>query len=331
MVCAPSRAGSRSSTRPTSTTSAERGDHGPVLPKLALRARSSCRDEGARPRCRATNGRGLSRKHIMEAIDASLQRLGRTTSTSTRSTAGTRDADRGDDRGAARRRRAGKARYIGASSMSAWQFAKTLTRTSGRPRAFVSMQNHYTLVYREEEREMIPLCIGQGIAVLPWSPLARGLLAGNPRAKAAATTRADTDRLDDCALRPRSSTAPVIDPSRRLPPSSRAARSRARLAATPATRDRADHRRDEDRPSRGCHRGRGARADVLTRLRGSWSPTWHTLFRATIKSGAVESALQRGKGELGGTGEGPDQVDRRWRARRSEPDRRLPRGEAARH
>ena len=72
--------------------------------------------------------------------------------------------------------KAGKARYIGASSMYAWQFAKAQSVAKTR---FVSMQNHYNLVYREEEREMIPQCLDQGIGVLPWSPLARGLLAGN--------------------------------------------------------------------------------------------------------------------------------------------------------
>jgi aryl-alcohol dehydrogenase (NADP+) len=74
----------------------------------------------------------------------------------------------------------GKARYIGASSMYAWQFAKALHTSEVRNWAhFVSMQNHYNLVYREEEREMIPLCQDQGIGLIPWSPMARGFLAGN--------------------------------------------------------------------------------------------------------------------------------------------------------
>ena len=108
---------------------------------------------------------------------------GSTTSTSTRSTASTR-------RPRSRRRwrrwttwsSAGKARYIGASSMYAWQFAKALYLADrhGWTR-FVSMQNHYNLVYREEEREMLPLCREEGIGVIPWSPLARGFLAGNRR------------------------------------------------------------------------------------------------------------------------------------------------------
>jgi aryl-alcohol dehydrogenase-like predicted oxidoreductase len=96
--------------------------------------------------------------------------------------------------------RAGKARYIGASSMYAWQFAKA---QAVAPTRFVSMQNHYNLVYREEEREMIPQCIDQGVAVLPWSPLARGLLAGNrTREGGRLTTRARTDAFGDSLYTP---------------------------------------------------------------------------------------------------------------------------------
>ena len=95
--------------------------------------------------------------------------------------------------------RAGKARYIGASSMFAWQFAKaqrTACRQGGAP--FVSMQNHYNLVYREEEREMIPLCLDQGVGVIPYSPLARGLLSGSrQRGEPRATVRAGSDPLAD--------------------------------------------------------------------------------------------------------------------------------------
>jgi 1-deoxyxylulose-5-phosphate synthase len=96
--------------------------------------------------------------------------------------------------------RTGKARYIGASSMYAWQFA---TAQAVAPTRFVSMQNHYNLVYREEEREMIPQCIDQGVAVLPWSPLARGLLAGNrTREGERLTTRARTDSFGDSLYTP---------------------------------------------------------------------------------------------------------------------------------
>jgi aryl-alcohol dehydrogenase-like predicted oxidoreductase len=95
---------------------------------------------------------------------------------------------------------AGKARYIGASSMFAWQFAKA-QRVARTP--FVSMQNHYNLIYREEEREMIPQCVDQGVGVIPWSPLARGLLAGNrTREGERRTTRAKTDAFGDSLYKP---------------------------------------------------------------------------------------------------------------------------------
>ncbi|HJU00809.1 MAG TPA: aldo/keto reductase, partial [Actinomycetes bacterium] len=94
----------------------------------------------------------------------------------------------------------GKARYLGASSMHAWQFAKA-QRVAPTP--FVSMQNHYNLIYREEEREMIPQCLDQGVGVVPWSPLARGLLAGTVTASGERrTTRAGTDRFIDSLYRP---------------------------------------------------------------------------------------------------------------------------------
>ena len=94
---------------------------------------------------------------------------------------------------------AGKARYLGASSMYAWQFAKAqyAAQSAGRTR-FISMQNHYNLVYREEEREMIPLCLDQGVGVIPYSPLARGLLGGNrQRGERQQTVRAGNDPLAD--------------------------------------------------------------------------------------------------------------------------------------
>jgi aryl-alcohol dehydrogenase-like predicted oxidoreductase len=147
------------------------------------------------------NGAGLSRKHVLASIDASLQRLGldyvdlyqihrRDPHTPIEETMeALHDVVR-----------AGKARYIGASSMFAWQFAKAQAVASTR---FVSMQNHYNLVYREEEREMIPQCIDQGVAVLPWSPLARGLLAGNrTREGERLTTRARTDPFGDSLYTP---------------------------------------------------------------------------------------------------------------------------------
>ncbi len=141
---------------------------------------------------RDPNARGLSRKHIMQAIDASLRRLGMDyvdlyqihrfdPSTPMEETLeALNDVVR-----------AGKALHIGASSMYAWQFAKYLhlARLHGWSR-FVTMQNHYNLLYREEEREMIPLCLDEGIGIIPWSPLARGVLAGN---RQAGTARARTD------------------------------------------------------------------------------------------------------------------------------------------
>jgi len=142
------------------------------------------------------NGAGLSRKHILASIDASLERLGLDyvdlyqTHRWDPSTPIEETMDALHDVV-----RAGKARYIGASSMFAWQFAKAQRVASTR---FVSMQNHYNLVYREEEREMIPQCVDQGVAVLPWSPLARGILAGNrTREGERLTTRARTDPFGD--------------------------------------------------------------------------------------------------------------------------------------
>ena len=147
------------------------------------------------------NGRGLSRKHIMASIDASLERLGldyvdlyqiHRWDPST-PIAETMEALHDVVK-------AGKARYIGASSMFAWQFAKAEAVASTR---FVSMQNHYNLIYREEEREMIPQCIDQGVGVIPWSPLARGLLAGNrTREGERLTTRAQTDAFADSLYQP---------------------------------------------------------------------------------------------------------------------------------
>src|SRR6185295_13530702 len=129
------------------------------------------------PMIEGPNGRGLSRKHVLAAIDASLERLGL-------DYVDLYQIHRFDPRTPIEETmealhdvvRAGKARYIGASSMWAWQFAKA---QHVAPTRFVSMQNHYNLVYREEEREMIPQCIDQGVAILPWSPLARGLLTGS--------------------------------------------------------------------------------------------------------------------------------------------------------
>jgi aryl-alcohol dehydrogenase-like predicted oxidoreductase len=146
------------------------------------------------------NGRGLSRKHILAAIDASLRRLGM-------DHVDLYQIHRWDPHTPIEETmealhdvvRAGKARYLGASSMAAWQFAKAqhVAERHGWTR-FVSMQNHYNLLYREEEREMIPLCLDQGVGILPWSPLARGWLAGTrTREGGRATRRAETDAFQD--------------------------------------------------------------------------------------------------------------------------------------
>ena len=142
------------------------------------------------------NDRGLSRKHILTGIDNSLRRLGTDyvdlyqihrfdpTTPIEETVEALNDVVR-----------SGKARYIGASSMFAWQFSKYLhTQEKTGAAKFVSMQNFYNLVYREEEREMLPLCRDAGIGVIPWSPLARGFLAGNrSREGQAQTTRAKSD------------------------------------------------------------------------------------------------------------------------------------------
>ncbi len=144
----------------------------------------------------APNEHGQSRKHIMHAIDDSLRRLGMDyvdlyqihrfdpTTPIEETLEALTDVVK-----------AGKALYIGASSMFAWQFSKMLNTSDklGLSR-FVTMQNHYNLIYREEEREMIPLCRDQGIGLIPWSPLARGFLAGNRRRQdKGETTRARSD------------------------------------------------------------------------------------------------------------------------------------------
>src|SRR5262245_35419549 len=147
------------------------------------------------------NGRGLSRKHVLASIDASLQRLGL-------DYVDLYQIHRWDDATPIEETmevlhdvvRTGKARYVGASSMYAWQFAKA-QRVAPTP--FVSMQNHYNLIYREEEREMVPQCVDMGVGLLPYSPLARGLLAGTrtPTGERL-TTRANTDAFHDSLYRP---------------------------------------------------------------------------------------------------------------------------------
>src|SRR6266487_4254012 len=146
------------------------------------------------------NGRGLSRKHVLAGIDASLQRLGMDYVDLYQIHRWDRHTPIEETMEALHDVvRAGKARQIGASSMFAWQFARAqhVAERHGWTR-FVSMQNHYNLLYREEEREMIPLCLHQGIGVVPYSPLARGLLAGSRnRQGERRTVRAGDDPLSD--------------------------------------------------------------------------------------------------------------------------------------
>jgi aryl-alcohol dehydrogenase-like predicted oxidoreductase len=146
------------------------------------------------------NGGGLSRKHILSGIDASLGRLGM-------EYVDLYQIHRWDPRTPIEETMgalhevvlAGKARYIGASSMFSWQFSKAqFTAEQNGWTKFVSMQNHYNLIYREEEREMIPLCLDQGVGCIPWSPLARGMLAGTrTREGGRHTTRSTTDPFTD--------------------------------------------------------------------------------------------------------------------------------------
>ncbi|HSZ06466.1 MAG TPA: aldo/keto reductase [Solirubrobacteraceae bacterium] len=173
---------------------------GRLLAKLFTREEVVLATKVFMPMTPGENGGGLSRKHILSAIDASLTRL-------QMDYVDLYQIHRWDNRTPIEETmealhdvvRAGKARYIGASSMFAWQFAKA-QHMAGRHgwTRFVSMQNHYNLVYREEEREMIPLCVDQGVGVIPWSPLARGLLAGSrTRAGERRTTRAGSDPFGD--------------------------------------------------------------------------------------------------------------------------------------
>ena len=148
------------------------------------------------PMGKAANEKGLSRKHIMAQVDASLKRLGTDYIDLYQIHRFDYDVPMEETLEALHDIvRAGKARYIGASSMYAWQFARMLaiSERNGWTR-FVSMQPQYNLVYREEEREMLPLCKAEGVGVIPWSPLARGFLAGGRDApKQGNTERARTD------------------------------------------------------------------------------------------------------------------------------------------
>jgi 1-deoxyxylulose-5-phosphate synthase len=152
------------------------------------------------PMGEGANDRGLSRKHVLSAIDASLRRLGTDYVDLYQIHRWDHETPIEETMAALHEVvQAGKARYIGASSMFAWQFAQAqhVAERNSWTR-FSSMQNHYNLLYREEEREMIPLCLDQGVGIVPWSPLARGLLAGTrERDGERHTVRAGSDPLAD--------------------------------------------------------------------------------------------------------------------------------------
>ncbi len=203
---------------------------GRLLAKLLSREEAVVATKVFMPMTPGENGGGLSRKHVLAAIDASLDRL-------QMDYVDLYQIHRWDPRTPIEETmealhevvRAGKARYIGASSMFAWQFAKAqaVAERNGWTR-FVSMQPHYNLIYREEEREMIPLCVDQGVGVIPWSPLARGVLAGNARAAASGgrRDRTRTRSRTTCPASRRTSTSSSA--SRRSRPSAACRRRRSR-------------------------------------------------------------------------------------------------------
>jgi 1-deoxyxylulose-5-phosphate synthase len=168
---------------------------GRLLREMARREEVVIATKLGNPMGKGPNARGYSRKHIVEATEASLQRLGVETIDllQTHIWDPASDIDEMvhafDDLV-----RAGKVLYVGATDMPCWQFAKAVYAARHRHcSAFVSMQNHYNLVWREDEREMIPFCAAEGIGLLPYSPLARGFLCGLARTRASKTERARTD------------------------------------------------------------------------------------------------------------------------------------------
>ena len=223
------------------------------------------------------NGAGLSRKAIITQIDAEPDAAGH------RLRRPLPDPPLGPGRRRSRRRcealhdvvRAGKVRYLGASSMWAWQFAKALhvADQHGWTR-FVSMQDHYNLLNREEEREMLPLCADQGIGVIPWSPLARGRLTrtwdagdqplGDRRVRQNALRQSATRPADRRARRPRSPTRAACHGRRSRWP-----------GCSPTGRHRADRRRHQAAPPRRRRRRRGPRAQRRgdRRLEEPYGPT----------------------------------------------------------
>ena len=172
---------------------------GSLLPKYLTRDDMVVATKVFNPMGPGENSRGLGRKHVLASIDASLSRLGMDYVDLYQIHRWDRDTPIEETMEALHDIvRAGKARYIGASSMFAWQFAKAqhVAEMHGWTK-FSSMQPHYNLIYREEEREMIPQCIDQGVGVIPWSPLARVLAGNRSREGQRHTTRAGTDDFAD--------------------------------------------------------------------------------------------------------------------------------------
>ena len=210
------------------------------------------------------NQRGLSRKHIIEACDNSLRRL-------QMDYVDLYQIHRWDPKTPIEETldaldslvRAGKVRYLGASSMAAWQLSKALyTAKENGWHRFVSMQNHYNLVYREEERETIPLCVDQGLAVIPWSPLARGFLTGNRRRDGDATTRAAVDTFAKDMYQSEDDFADRRRGGRGRQETRRFTRpDRMRLGAAGSRRHRAHHRRHQGRAPQGRDRRGRSQAD----------------------------------------------------------------------
>ncbi len=205
------------------------------------------------------NGGGLSRKHVLASIDASLERL-------QLDYVDLYQIHRWDSATSIEETmevlhdvvKAGKARYIGASSMFAWQFAKA-QRVASTP--FVSMQNHYNLIYREEEREMIPQCLDMRVGLLPWSPLARGTLARASLRRGLDDARGDRS-VSRVALPARARRAGPRASSRgRRRARCSAGADRARVAPAQAGGHGADRRSDEGRAPRGRARGGGVVAE----------------------------------------------------------------------
>ena len=261
---------------------------GKLVPKFLTRDEAVIATKVFMPVTPGENGGGLGRKHILSGIDASLERL-------KMDYVDLYQIHRWDPRTPIEETmealhdvvRAGKARYIGASSMFSWQFAKAqYTAEAHGWTKFVSMQNHYNLIYREEEREMIPLCLDQGVGCIPWSPLARGMLAGNrTRDGGRHTTRSSTDAFTDY-LYDQPTDFDVVDAveevaaARDVP----AGAGGPGLVARQARRDGAHRGLHQEEAPQGRARRRGAGAVRRTRSPHSRSPTCPTPCSGTSRS-----------------------------------------------